>query len=282
MEIRINGQTADITPDKEKTVGEIIAGLEQWLIGLGHRLSGLSIDGQAVSSSLLEESFKKEINAVKILDIYTSSLADLCAECLLSLLADIKEYEKLKFEEKKEYIDTWKEKPQALFICEQMPDLYNFFVNMFSGGELNESVVFSITEERLREVRNPFLEFSNLQPLVTETCSLLESLPLDIQTGKDSRAAQTIQIFSSIAEKILRILKQLDIQGLLELGTDIEKQFTQIIGDFGNLVKELLEAYEKYDTVLVGDLAEYEAAPRLKELYAIIIKNSRMTAATDK
>jgi hypothetical protein len=201
---------------------------------------------------------------------------------LLSLLADIKEYEKLKFEEKKEYIDTWKEKPQALFICEQMPDLYNFFVNMFSGGELNESVVFSITEERLREVRNPFLEFSNLQPLVTETCSLLESLPLDIQTGKDSRAAQTIQIFSSIAEKILRILKQLDIQGLLELGTDIEKQFTQIIGDFGNLVKELLEAYEKYDTVLVGDLAEYEAAPRLKELYAIIIKNSRMTAATDK
>ena len=152
-----------------------------------------------------------------------------------------------------------------------MPDLYSFFVNSFSGSDINTRAVFSMTEERLREVKAPLAEFSNIKPVLEETCSRLENLALDIQTGKDSRSAQTIQLFSGVSEKILRILNQLDIQGYLSG----KKQFSPIIGEFGNLVEELLSAYEKHDTVLVGDLAEYEAAPKLKELYSVITENSR-------
>jgi len=280
MEVRINDHPADITIDNEKTVGEVMAGLEQWLSGSGHRLSGLSIDGKPVDLSSLEDVFSKEITSVKNINIITSSLAQLTAESLINLLEDIKEYERLGFEEKKEFINTWKEKPQSLFISDQMPDLNNFFFNLFSGGNIEANTVFSITEERLREVKNPLEEFVNLQSLVEQTCRLLEDLPLDVQTGKDAKAAQTIQIFSGIAEKILRILKQLDIQGFLNLEADIEKQITQMISAFGNLVKELLDAYERYDTVLLGDLAEYEAAVRLKELFDLIMNNSRRTEAT--
>jgi hypothetical protein len=69
----------------------------------------------------------------------------------------------------------------------------------------------------------------------------------------------------------------LEIQGYLPRG---EKSFSKVIGEFGNLVKELLEAYEKHDTILVGDLAEYEAVPKLKELYSVIMNNSRKSAQT--
>jgi len=116
---------------------------------------------------------------------------------------------------------------------------------------------------------------------VEEICSRLVDFPLDIQTGKDARAAQSITIFSGITEKIFRILGQLNNQGYLSQADD-EKPLNLIISEFGSIVRELLEAYEKNDSVLVGDLAEYEAAPRLQELYNSIINNSRKAAAQGK
>jgi len=275
MELLINGQAADITMDKEKTVGDVMAGLEKWLAGMGHRLSGLSIDGQTANTSLLEDFFSRELINIKKLELTTSTVADLFAESLLNLLSDIKEYEKLNFDEKKSFINVWKDKAHVLFIFEQMPDLYNIIVNLLSGTETDSGSVYSITEERLREVKDPVKEFSALQQLITQVCALLCDLPLDIQTGKDAKAARTIQVFSGISEKILRVLKQLDLQGLLIPENDTENQIKNIINEFGKIVKNLLEAYEKYDTVLVGDIAEYEASPVLQKFYDQISNNIR-------
>ena len=285
MEIKINGQTADVTIDSEKTVGEVMAGLEQWLANSGHRLSGLAIDGQTINASSMEEAFSRDIDAVKVLDLHTSPLAELAVMSLLHLLDDIEEYENLGFEEKKIFHENWKQKPQALFAAEQMPDLFSLCGKTFSGGVSCE-VLRSVTEERLREIKEPVVEFTALRPLLDEICARLIDLPLDIQTGKEGRAAQTIQIFSGIAEKILRVILQLDIQGYMPrvLKTEtlekpvLEKPVLQQINEFGTAVKELLEAYEKNDSVLIGDMAEYEMAPKLMELYNIMVKNCCETA----
>jgi len=282
MEITINGQAADIILDNEKTVGEIMACLEQWLSNAGQRLSGLSINNAPVHSSMFEEIFKKDVATVNLLDIKTISLAELFLESLLNLHADIEEFESLKFDEKQEFLKNWKDSPQALFTLDQMPDLYSIFVNLFSGGDINTKSVSSITEERLREVKEPLQELSNLKALLDETCTKLADLALNIQTGKDAQAANTIQVFSGLSEKILRIVKQLDIQGALSQETDEKESFSGIINEFGKLIKELLEAYKKHDTVLVGDLAEYEAAPKLQELYSAIINSSRPAQQQEK
>ncbi|MCL1959658.1 MAG: hypothetical protein FWF68_08670 [Spirochaetes bacterium] len=275
MEITINGQATDIVPDNEKTVGDIMAGLEMWLADVGQRLSGLSINHSPVPSSAFEEIFKKDVTAVNVLDIKTTSLAELFLETLLNLHADIEEFENLKLEERQEFLKIWKKRPQALFTLEQMPDFYNILANLFSGGDINTKFVSSVTEERLREVKEPLQELSNLKPLLDETCTNLINLALDIQTGKDAQAAKTIQVFSGLSEKILRIVRQLDIQGALSQETEKKEAFSGIINEFGKLIKELLEAYEKHDTVLIGDLAEYEASPKLQELYSAIINNSQ-------
>jgi hypothetical protein len=39
-----------------------------------------------------------------------------------------------------------------------------------------------------------------------------------------------------------------------------------LLEEIGTILQELLSAYEAKDTVLVGDLAEYEIAPRLRSL----------------
>jgi len=282
MEIRINGNILNITIEHEKTVGEIMAGIEVWLANSGHRLSGLSMDGAAAGTDSLESAFSREIDTIKVLDIFTNSLSDLTVMSLASLLADIDEYSELSFDEKNIFLAGWKTKPQAQFAEEQMPDLYNDFTKTFSNEGLNVHILRSITEERLRETENPFFEFSGIRILLEETCEKLINLPLDIQTGKDVQAAQTIQMFTGITDKIIRIVRHLNNQGLLAaVNEQTEKQIPQLINEFNQAAKELLDAYEKYDTVLVGDLAEYEMAPKLHELYNVIMDNIQKPAGAE-
>jgi hypothetical protein len=266
MEIKINGRTADIIIDNEKTVAQVLAGVGQWLAGSGHRLSGLAIDGQTADLSSLDNILAKEIDTINTMDILTLPITELTAISLANLLADIDEFEALPFEGRNSFYTDWKERPQAEFILEQMPDLFSFFENTFLNGAYGVQTLRSLTEERLREIQTPVGEFSSLRPLLEETCARLTDLPLDIQTGKDARASQTIQIFTGITEKIFRVYKQLEIQGYIP-ETAAEKNLTRQINDFNGAVKELMLAYEKNDTVLVGDLAEYEIAPRLQKIY---------------
>ncbi|MDR3019347.1 MAG: hypothetical protein LBU66_00410 [Treponema sp.] len=273
MEIRINDQAADITLEDEKTFGEVILGFENWFSNRGFRISGINIDGIPLTLEDLDNVFSREIKTINTLDLYTSSISELTEECLINLISDIDKFEKLDFQDKSKFFNAWNDTAQAIYLEDQMRDLYNFYVSLFTGGEMSPQMVYSITEERLREVREPYSELSNLKPLIDETCARLTDLPLDIQTGKDEKAARTIQFFSGVSEKIIRIYRQLDAQGLLNEKLDGEKPFKIIYDDFVNSVNDLLEAYQKNDTVLVGDLCEYELAPKLNNLYDSILNN---------
>jgi hypothetical protein len=272
MVIKINGNTADVSIDSEKTIGEVLAVMEQWLLTSGHRLSGLSIDGQPIDTSGMEKAFNAEIDKVGVLDIFTSSISELAASSLFNLMADTEEYENLSFDERSGFLEDWKKRPQAVFASEQMGDLYSAYINAFSNEGFSPDVLRSITEERLREVERPVDEFENIKELLEETCARLVDLPLDIQTGKDAKAAQTIQLFTGISEKIIRLYSQFENQGYIIPHED--NPVKVLINDFYSSVRELLQAYESNDTVLVGDLSEYEMAPRLKELYGAIEKNT--------
>ncbi|MCL2214187.1 MAG: hypothetical protein FWC06_03145 [Treponema sp.] len=275
MNIKINERALDVSFDNESTLGEVLAGLEQWLENMGHRVSSLNIDGEDISASMIESVFSKEIDKIQHVSIQTNAIAELMAASLLNLIEDIKEYEHLDFKSKTIFFNKWIESATAQFISAEIPDLHAFCVSTFSDGKIASGTLTSITEEIQREVTEPINEFTNMETVLIDTCERLENLPLDIQTGKDSHAAQSIQIFTAVTEKIFRLYRQLSIQGYLSESTQedsIEPLETQIT-DFNNVLKELFEAYEKNDSVLIGDLAEYEASPKLKNLFFTILKD---------
>jgi len=279
MIIKINDKPLDYTLTNEKTLIEIIAGLEQWLSNSGHRMSEMSIDGQDVNASMVEEIFRKDIKTIKCIEVRTNTIAELTAACIINLKRDIDEYEKLNFDEKAKFFDKWKESGQAQYISEEMPELYSYYTDAFSAGNISAPVLRSLTEEIQREVTEPVKELENIEPILNEICEKLINLPLNIQTGKDLLAAKTIEIFSSVTEKIIRIFYQLSIQGYL-LQMEKAKVIAEDFNNFKNILTELLEAYEKHDTIIIGDLAEYEASPKLKNLYYAILDNCRGTAQT--
>jgi hypothetical protein len=271
MDILINGKKADITLEHEKTVGEILAGLSAWLSHSGFRLSGLVVDGRRSDSGSLESVMSRELSGVKSLDIATSSLSDLSAESLARLLQDADDYEKLDFGEKRAFAQSWEESPQARLLAEQLPEVFTLCTKTFSGEGLSPAMLRAIAEERLRELEDPAGELGKAAPVVDEICRRLSDLPLDIQTGKDSRAVETVRIFSNITEKIFRLFHVLKAEGFSPETIPVEGlAAAEYIGEFGAALRELLAAYEQKDAVLVGDLAEYELAPRLQNLYTAI------------
>jgi hypothetical protein len=97
----------------------------------------------------------------------------------------------------------------------------------------------------------------------------LEELPIDIQTGKDGRAAETVSLFSNIAEKLFRFFVIFQSRG--EFIHTVESVPIQIfLEEFNTALKELLTAYSNKDVVLAGDLAEYELAPRFRAFYTAL------------
>ena len=277
MDISINGEKADITLESEKNIGEILAGLEYWLANSdpryneGFRLSGLSIDGHVIGADSLEDSFNRDIDSVDSIDITILSLAELVAEALLDSRQAIDEFNGCDFAGKRVFAEKWKTSPAALMISEESPDLYEIILNTFSGVGISVDGLTAIIDERLRELEFPAKELNDMNPVITEIAGRLEELPLDIQTGKDRRAAETVSFFSGIAEKIFRIFKQLKIRGFPVDDIRVaEILVSDYIGEFNDVIKELLQAYEQQDSVLVGDLAEYELAPRLRGLYAAL------------
>ncbi|MDR0710595.1 MAG: hypothetical protein LBF77_11080, partial [Spirochaetaceae bacterium] len=128
-----------------------------------------------------------------------------------------------------------------------------------------------LVDERIRELLNPEEELGRIEGLVTGIAERLEELPLDIQTGKDGRAAETVNIFSTIAEKLFRLFYLIQTQGQDLSGILVDSSpIYDFLGEFNTALKELLAAYEGRDVVLVGDLAEYELAPRLRSFYGAL------------
>jgi hypothetical protein len=271
MDISINGRPADIVPDTEKTLGEVLAGLEQWFGGTGYRLSGLRVNGEAIGSSGMDEAFRRDLGEIRTLEIKASSWPELALEALEGAEAFLEAWGDAGFEGRSRLREDWEESAAAHFLAAEIPDLFSLIGGAFRGEESTPAEISFLVGERRREIISPGEEISRMENLASAVAGRLEELPLDVQTGKDGRAAETIRLFSHVAEKLFRLFSLLKMAGFPGAEPPVEdRPAREFIGEFGAALKELLAAYEARDVVLVGDLAEYELAPRLRKLYGAI------------
>ena len=271
MEISINEKPADIILETEKNVGDVLTGLEQWLEGTGNRLSGLVIDGLVVNAGEVGDAMKRELEGIRNMDIRISPWDELAMEALGGLKEACVLFGDSAFELRPEIRRGWEESAAAAFISAEIKDLHDLANLSFGGEGLSTGDLRILVEERLRELVDPGGEIKNLEKPVSEIIRRMEEIPLDVQTGKDGKAAETIQFFSRIGEKLFRLLKTLKHRGFLFESFSIDGVPAKgFINDFSAALRELSAAYGNQDTVLVGDLAEYELAPRLLKLFSAL------------
>jgi hypothetical protein len=276
MDIRINGNPADITIETEQTVGDVLSGLDAWLNGSGHVMSGLRVDGELITVDGFTGVFDRDLNTIGSLDILTSPRPVLTLEALYNARQLCEAFGEAAFNEQGRVRSAWETSAASAFLSVEMPDIADGIGRTVRGDGLQAKQLRLLIDERIREITNPSLEIQNLDALVSGLVRRLEDLPLDIQTGKDGRAAETVSLFSNIAEKLFRLLVQLKTQGKTE-----NLPSRDFLEEFSTALKELLAAYEAKDSVLIGDLAEYELAPRLGSFYAALKAAVPNTAAPE-
>jgi hypothetical protein len=274
MEISINGSPADITLETEKNIGDILSGMDKWLEGSGGRLSGLLIDGQKIDPSGLGEAFGRDLEGIGSLEIFVSTWRELAAEALCTLKGICEVWGNLPFDRREEVGKQWEAGAAASFLSAEIPDMYGFAARSLAGEGLSPEDLGLLTEERLQELGDPGEELNRTENLVRAIAGRLEDLPLDIQTGKDGRAAETMQLFSRMAEKLFRLFFILRSSGLSPDALVVDNRGVKdFMAEFNSALRELNAAYENRDAVLIGDLSEYELAPRLTGFFEAL-KNS--------
>jgi hypothetical protein len=246
-----------------------MSGIEQWLSPSGNRIKKICLDDKDISIDALGEAFCVDVADINKLDVFVSPWRELAAEALEDLYETFILYNNAAFDERKNIAAEWEKSSAARFLLSDIHDISRLAGLAFSGEGLSASDFSILLEERLRELTDPKQEIDNSTAKVELIAGRLEELPLDMQTGKDQRAAETIQLFSGISEKLFRILFIFRSEGFsIEAFTIDGLSAKAFVEEFNSTLRELSSAYENRDTVLVGDIAEYELAPRLLKLFS--------------
>jgi hypothetical protein len=271
MNIFINTKPAEITLDTEKTLADVMLGLEQWISPTGNRIKGISVNGKETFTDALGETFCTDVKDIEKLDVFICSWRELAAEAMELLYETCILYGKASFDERTNIFGKWEDSSAARFLASDISDLYHLARHTLSGEGLILQDLTMLIEERLREIANPALEISDSETRIRIITERMEELPLDMQTGKDQRAAETVQLFSQMGEKLFRIFFILKSEGLsFETFLIDGLPARSFMEEFNAALRELSAAYEGKDTVLVGDIAEYELAPRLMKFFTAL------------
>ena len=189
MEIFINGTKADITLENEKTVEDILKGIETECEKIDATIIGVSIDGVEIDAEELTNRFSDSIDAISYLSITT--------------------------------------------ICK-------------------EDIVFY---------------FKSINEDLTDLEKNLTEIPVLLQSGKEKDAAEIVQDFANAFDNFCKAvtLSSLFVDYFANTKEKAQK-ISDFLEDFAPILSDFENAFKDKDTVLIGDLSEYEIAPRISQM----------------
>ena len=113
----------------------------------------------------------------------------------------------------------------------------------------------NLAEARLREVVAPQEELENTASVIERMLPQVSDVSVMLQTGQQSEAMSIVARFVELVSKVTRLLS-----------TEQQESCARQVEELNGILQELVEAFQSQDTVLIGDLLEYETVPRIQEI----------------
>lgn len=125
---------------------------------------------------------------------------------------------------------------------------------------------------RLREIENPAEELAREAAALKQSVEQLSEVSVMLQTGRDGEAMAVIVRFVELSTKITRLYPILKATGGIDFAQLVVEgvSFPDFYAQFNTILGELIDAFTSEDSVLIGDLLEYEISPRLETLKTYI------------
>lgn len=295
MEVRINNEVVDTRIENEENAYQVVRQIDEWLLGEGFFISSILINGEATSPSDEPRLSSVLLSSIKTLDIQALPLNELSYERFATLLNYfLLLYRALKEENLTITAELLAELPSILTSMDSILELTvggrpasEALKNLIDRSQLLEEKpgaapelseflrnLCIYIEGRIREIVQPMGELKATAALLESQIGKLEDVPILLQTGKEREAMDLVISFTEVAQKLNRLypLVQESEQGDILSASIGDTSFKEFYTDFNVRLGELIEAMEAEDSILIGDLLEYEIAPKMSDLTAAIEK----------
>jgi hypothetical protein len=285
LEIRVNDQPVDFTLEGERTLGEVVRGLERWLAGTPLVLYSVLHGGRELLNLPLGEWAATPQAEVGRLEVTVRHNEELAAENLITaseFLAMARTFvsgsaDPALTEELARGLPHLAESLRRHFPAQEVEQGLAGLAALLSeaqpgagGGESRRETGLRLESlqnrvalrfEELQDPRGALRRLAaDLKPCIEQAAEV----SLLLQTGRDREAMAAIMRFAEITQASIRLLEAAKPDAID--GRPPQEYF----GELNRILKELIEAFGAKDTVLIGDLMEYEIAPRLRKLQAVL------------
>lgn len=286
MILTIDKNRIDFTLENEIYLDEVIDNVNKWLSENQLIIEKLYINNEDFS----KHDLKIELKDVNIIEIETLSFRDLNVNNLSwityffeRLIKAIKIWDtKILDQVKMEIPFVLNHLPTVLSLDNKTPEnIYveniNKYLNKYNNFQCKEEFINKeevidllnsivlLLNERLNEYTNTMEELKSSITVLVSMQQELEAVSIYLQSGKENKAAIIMNKFTSIFHKILRVIN-FNLKNTEIVDDKNLKKFTEGLDD---ILTELLDGYESQDTVLIGDILEYELSPRIDLLKQI-------------
>lgn len=267
MKLRINDEEIQFTLQDEKTVNDILKSLEQEFEEIGQSIDKIIVNGRNCNSTNIEKIIILELKEVETISVYTSPLSKLYYIALFGLKNTLLSGNSKGTEE-----DVKETEQDFSYIqsvdFEGAEELAKFF------KEKKYDLAKKWIDNTMNFLEAPFESIQQTQKRIEIILPKVEEISVLFQTGKDKEIIQNVAAFSELTATLLETIRLIRKIKLFPLHDKIgDKSVQEFLEEYNNILSEFLNSIESGDTVLTGDLAEYEIVPKTKELLSLITQN---------
>lgn len=255
MEILINNVNIDFELQNEKKSGEILSALEEELSKNCQTICSFQINDSEANNMDFTGLLEIPVSEIKRIVIYTKPLAEMCLVAVEDMIAELNS----------DSPETGKLEGKISYLMTVNHLVFGQVKTLVEKKLYNEGKKLLVT---LSEVlKNPLGYLKNCTDRLEVLLPNLEEIPVFFQTGKDREVIQTIAVFSDLVLNLIRALGLLNTVSIGILPDKIgEDDFKTFMENYNNVLVEFTDAFSSGDTVLTGDIAEYEILPKTGDL----------------
>jgi hypothetical protein len=297
VDFLVNGTAFAVGTSPGDTLGAALAEADDLLERAGSVITGLSVDGSPVDPENFAMVRDRRISGIGRVELFAETSSDYRARAI-GLLLDLVGTAALaaaveaggdgdRWIPLRAGVERFLADLAGLFPADELSFIQNF-VDLVAaaseeaaarGGIPSEETLRgfgqrvaafdALFRERLAELEEPVSELRRTAALFQAESSELRELPVYLQTGKEDRAMRAVLLFIEIFDKVRRLIPELRRNGVETEAVSIDGLgLPEFYASFNEMLRTLSKALEDKDSVLIGDLAEYEVAPRMGAFFA--------------
>ena len=132
---------------------------------------------------------------------------------------------------------------------------------------LTQNTKFEFSIVTINEIKDAFIKLSEL---FEQLSVQMEGVPVALQSGKNKEVSASIKSLADSIDQFCHIATLASLFPETFSADSVKINFNEFFADFSPILKDFEDALQNNDTVMLGDLSEYEICPRLKEISAAL------------